>query len=368
MKWLAAISSGSRLGRRAWLTLVMASALIVVACGAAAAAPQSGISPMASRFLVVASQQATLATPQLEIVGADGRMHRLLGLDVRAAAMSPNGRWIAWAGIGGIHVERRGGSHRRLLVLAHCPATVKTCVGGPFVWSPDGRKLLFAQASPKRGSTSLAIVSLASGATRQIVAAPKHVTYTPIAWSGRAHEILFTASNAGGANGIGCCTEKLIIARPTGTHQRTLYNAADPIHDSPAASWSPNGKWISFTTDGRDTHDPRLAIITATTGKMKRVRGFGGFTEPPVWSPTLNRFALGGYHSPIKTYSPAGKRLGSLAPTSADARAWTSDGIYFLQTDPILPRKLFLIPNGQRTGRTLFTLPARQVFVSVQPM
>jgi hypothetical protein len=368
MRWRLPRSRESRLGRLSWLTLMTAAALALVACGAGAAARRADGSRLAGRFLVVASQQATPATPQLEIVGTDGHLHRLLGLDVGAAALSPNGRWIAWAGPGGIHVERRGGFHRRLLVLAHCPTTYKTCVGGPFVWSPNSRKLLFAQVSPEPGRASLAIVSLASGAIHRIVAAPKHVTYDPVDWSGRAHEILFTAANAGRANGIGCCSKKLIIASPAGTRQRTLYKAADPIHDSPRASWSPNGKWITFATDGRDTRDPRLAIITAATGATKRIGGFDGYTEPPVWSPTSIRFAIGGYHTPIETYSPAGKRLGPLSPISADVRAWTRDGIYYLPGAPTLPQQLFLIPSGQRTGRSVFTLPARQVFVTVQPM
>jgi hypothetical protein len=368
MRWRLPRSRESRLGRLSWLTLMTAAALALVACGAGAAARRADGSRLAGRFLVVASQQPTPATPQLEIVGTDGHLHRLLGLDVGAAALSPNGRWIAWAGPGGIHGERRGGFHRRLLVLAHCPTTYKTCVGGPFVWSPNSRKLLFAQVSPEPGRASLAIVSLASGAIHRIVAAPKHVTYDPVDWSGRAHEILFTAANAGRANGIGCCSQKLIIASPAGTRQRTLYKAADPIHDSPRASWSPNGKWITFATDGRDTRDPRLAIITAATGATKRIGGFDGYTEPPVWSPTSIRFAIGGYHTPIETYSPAGKRLGPLSPISADVRAWTRDGIYYLPGASTLPQQLFLIPSGQRTGRSVFTLPARQVFVTVQPM
>jgi WD40-like Beta Propeller Repeat len=345
-----------------------AAASTLVACGAGSAAPRADASRLASRFLVVASQQATLATPQLEIVGTDGHLHRLLGLDVGSVALSPNGRWIAWAGPGGIHVERRGGSHRRLLVFAHCPAAYKTCVGAPFVWSPDSQKLLFTKVSPKPGTAGLAMVSLASGAIRQIVAPRKHVTYTPLGWSRRANEILFTANNSGGANGIGCCSEKLIIASPSGAHQRTLYNAADPIHDSPAVSWSPNGKWISFTTDGRDTRDPRLAIITAATGVMKRVGSFDGFTEPPVWSPDSHRFTIGGYQTALQTYSPTGKTLGSLPPTSADVRAWTSGGIYYVRAAPALPRRLFVIPNAQRSGRPLFTLPGHQVFVTVKPM
>lgn len=348
--------------------LTAVAVLGLVVCGAGAAAREAAAPRLASRFLITTQPRLGLVLPRLEIVGRNGRVIRVVARAVGDAALSPNHKLIAWAGEGGIHVARVHGSKSRLLLRVRCPVSGKepkiVVCGGPFVWSPDSRKLLLAESN-----NGLAMLSLKSGATHQIVRPRKHVTYDPIAWSGPANEILFTASDAGGRNGIGCCSEKLVIALPSGALRRTLYTAADAIHDAPAASWSPSGKWIGFTTDGRGSpRDPRLAIIAAATGAKKRVPGFNGYTSAPVWAADSSRFVVGSSGGPLQVFGPEGKRISSIGQTGWVPSLWTRGGIYFWNGRTEAPRQLRVLPNGQQAARTVFTLPRGQVLVTVQPM
>jgi WD40 repeat protein len=352
-------------GRAASLTLIGLGVVMLIASGAGAR-QTAGRLRLGSRFLITTAPLPLGAPERLEIVARGGRLIRLVAGLVGPAALSPNHKLIAWAGKGGIHVENVTGSKARLAVRVRCPTrtkggkTIGVC-GTPFVWSPDSRKLLFVKANK-----GLAVASLSTGAIHEVVPPQKHVTYFPVAWSGPAHQILFTANNAGAANGIGCCSATLVIARPSGVDQRTLYSAVDAIHDNANASWSPNGKWISFTTDGRGSpRDPRLAVVTAATGSTKRI-GYNGYTTAPIWSPDSTRFTIGGYQTPIGIYSASGSKIGSLKPTSASPTVWTPGGIYIVPGSQA-PRQLLFIPNGQHTARPVFTLPKSQILNTVQP-
>jgi hypothetical protein len=321
----------------------------------------------ASRFLITVEQGPPGAvSPRPEIVGRDGHLIRLVAGQGSGAALSPNRKEIAWDGKGGIRVEKVDGSDARLAVRFRCLAKAKSgaklgICGGPFVWSPDSRKLLFAEANG-----GLAIVSLSTGAKREIVAPAAHVGYEPIAWSGGANSILFAAS--GGVEGTSsCCSYKLVVARPSGTFQRTLYSAQDGVHDGPRAAWSPDGTRVAFTTDGRALGDPRCAFVEVATGRTTRVRKFNGYSAPPAWNPQSSRIAVGGYQQPVEIISSRGRKLGSIPQTSLYPTAWTRGGIYLMPGGDNRGSVL-VIPNGQHAARTVFTLPEGQVLLAVQPI
>jgi hypothetical protein len=234
--------------------------------------------------------------------------------------------------------------------------------GGPFAWASDSRQLLVGESNG-----GLAAVSVATGASRQVVAPVEHVSYTPVGWSVGANAIAYSLDDAGGPNGSGCCRLQLVLARPSGASRRVVYNAREPIHDGPAPSWSPNGRWLAFTTDGRDTRDPRLAIVDEATGRSRTVRGYGGYTAPPVWSPDSRRFAAGSFQGPIAIYSSAGSKLATLPPTRAVPLFWTSGDIYFMSGSDTASQ-LFEIPAGGSSAQTVFTLPAGEVLLSAEPL
>lgn len=358
--------SGGRLVRRAAFVVFVSAVVALLVCGGDAAVGRSASARSDAGFLVTVSEEPLLSQSKLELVSGDGSLIRVVAT-VGWGAVSPNGRLIAWEGPDGIHIEHLDGSHGRLLVPLSCPKLQPSYwysgCGDGFVWSPDSRRLLIQDRDH-----GLSIAPL-SGSRHRVVTPRRHVSYDPVAWS--ASGILFTAYNAGGANGSGCCSEKLIISRPTGASRRTLYDAADPIHDSPGVAVSPNGRWIAFTTEARDTRDPRLAIVNAKTGAMTRIRRYRGFDQPPAWSPDSSRFLAGGYQMPFTVFSTTGREIRSLngSAPSPDLLAWTAGGIYFLSDFDAQsePRQLVVVPPRSRQARTILTLPEGQILLRVQP-
>jgi WD40-like Beta Propeller Repeat len=335
------------------IAALVASTAVFAAPNAASTSRDAGASRvsgarLATRFLIVRAPKDDFSNARLEIVGRSGRLVRLVasGPADPGASLSPDRALVAWHGAdGGIQVENVDGSNSRLLVPRK-PGPW----GMPFVWSPDSQKLLIRDAN--RG---LSIVSVATGTVHEIIPPQAHVVYLPIAWSRPVHAILFLQFGAPGAPVRG---KELVVASPSGASQRTILH----LFHEPYPSWSPNGKWVAFTSDG----PIRLGITNAATGTMKRVNNFYAYTGgPPVWAPNSSRFAAPGYHpKSIGLFSPAGKRVGSLKPTSGGVWAWTGGGIY-LSTDP--ERRLLVIPHGQQKPRTLFTLPKGQALFMVQP-
>lgn len=348
--------------------LTAAAVLGLIVCGAGAAALRTAAPRLPTRFLVTTQSRLGSKPARLEIVAQNGRVLRVVAKQAGAAALSPNHKLIAWIGKGGIHVANARGAKSRLVLRIRCPASAKggpeiVVCGGPFVWSPDSGKLLLVKSN--RG---LGVLSIKSRRVHQVVAPRKHVTYDPIAWSGPANEILYTAADNGRPNGIGCCSMKLVIALPSGALRRTLYSASEAIHDAPAASWSPSGKWIGFTTDGRARKDPRLAIIAAATGVKKRIPSFDGYTAKPVWAPDSSRFVVGSHDSPAQVFTPEGKKAGSLGQTGSVPAFWTRAGTYFWPGGTEFPRQLRVIPSGQHRARTVLRVPNGQILLTVQPI
>src|SRR6185436_4280178 len=87
--------------------------------------------------------------------------------------------------------------------------------------------------------------------------------YTPIGWSGPAHEILYEVDS-------GTWDTFLVVARPTGASPRTLdAETGDGVVTSPY-SWSPDGKWVAYTFDYDE--DPGVGVIDVARGKRTEVR------------------------------------------------------------------------------------------------
>lgn len=356
--------TGGRQGRVAGLGLLAAAALSAVVSGAFAAASRPA-SASAGRFLVAVATQS-FASTRSEIVGSDGHLIRVVAAN-HSAVVSPSRELIAFDGAGGIRVEKADGSRSRLLLRVRCHPRAKlgetvTGCGGPLAWASDSRHLLVGE--PNGG---LASVSAATGAFRQVVAPAPHVSYTPVGWSVRANAIAFVLDDAGGANGIGCCRIQLVLARPSGASRRVVYDAREPIHDGPAPAWSPNGRWIAFTTDGRDPRDPRLAIVDEATGRSRTVRGYGGYTAPPVWSADSRRVAAGSFQGPIAIYSSAGSKLATLPPTQAVPLFWRNGDLYFMPGSDTASQ-LFAIPTAGTAARAVLALPAGEVLLSAEPL
>jgi len=339
----------TRTWRRRLLAGLCAAVIGLLTTVGSGAAVNVGGASAGQRFLVVVAPRAhpgadQLAHPRVEVVSRDGRPLRLIAkpaATIGQAAFSPDRKTIAWQASSGIFVVPAKSSKPHLLVR-----------GGMFgwspVWSPDSSKLLFVP-----GDGGLATITVATGEQQQIVEAKPGRRYSPLGWSRNSILYLF---------GV-----RLVLAQSSGASPRTLYRPASAVHDIPAASLSPNGKWVAFTTDGWNRRDPRLAIINTATGKLTRVPHFDGYTAPPVWAPNSTRFAVGDSQGPVQIISTSGRLLSSISQTNLGPTAWTRSGLYLIPGGPPWPSQLFVTTNGERFAQVVFTLPNRQVLLSAQP-
>jgi WD40-like Beta Propeller Repeat len=353
--------------RRAALFVVIGvSAAVLLGGVVARASTPSAERAQARRFLLYVEANSPVkkrVAQRLEIVDGNGAVIRVVAEGsfpnhlLGGALISPDGRSVAWLEGENLFVERVTGSKPRLLV----GGLSDSAAGGAesFAWSPNSKKLLLAVAHLSK----LVTVSLRTGARQQIVPAQRGVTFTPVGWSRAAHRILFLSENTYCAAHPppAPCWVKLVLARPSGAAQRTIYSAVDQDHDLPVPAFSPNGKWVAFTTEGRDPHDPRCAIVAVATGQTTPVPDYTGYARFPAWSPTSTRFAAGS-----QLISPTGKQVGTLKDAAGDPLAWTHHGIYLLSYPPRRSR-LLIIRDVHKAPRIAFTLPRGQNILSAQP-
>ena len=108
--------------------------------------------------------------------------------------------------------------------------------GVGFVWSPDSKAIL---TNDPRGN--LDIVSVATGARRQIVKAPPRLETTPLAWL-PSHRILYMESRRSGNRADPIL---LVVAKQNGASPHRIYDNSEQTQDVPSVSVSPNGEWIN---------------------------------------------------------------------------------------------------------------------------
>lgn len=326
---------------------------------AVAAALALALTASHAGFVVVAG-----TPPKPEIVDARGRVQRVIDAASYSqslkALLSPDGSMIAWADGAGVEVEHLDGGGRRLLIPTQAGCTV-VCVGPTFAWSSDGTSLLVGRGGNE--STELFRVNVATGKASRIAPVRRFTEYSVIGWSPATDAIAYVRSS-GDAGTASCCQLLLVVAKPDGSHPRVLYRAADAIHDGPAASWSPDGHSIAFTTDGMDLRDPRFAVVDVATGRMHTIGTVSPYTAAPVWSPDSKRLAVGTPGGDVVTLSPDGKNVRDLR-TQGVPYSWTrTTGLTIVDQQSY--RNVYR-SDGSRPGRLLFRFPATIDWIEPRP-
>lgn len=288
----------------------------------------------------------------LAVVKANGSVVRVIAKDAavfgRSGAVSPNGKLVAYNTVRGLVVERIDGSDRHVVIPGPPSCRhVLACVATAYVWSPRSNALLVSGFGRDR-SKHLTIVSAVGDRAHRIVGPHGNRHYVPLAWSGPAGKIAYLTYRLGQGS--------LMLADANGHAPKAICSLtcsglrlfADPV-------WSPNGKWLAYNTSSG------IEILDVAAGK--RVAGPGG--SSPLWAPNSSKFAVSDL-SGVNFYSPSG-RLVKSAPV-ANARLWAYDaaGVYF--TPDTAPTTLRVIPTGQTTAHTVFSLPPHAGIVSVDPL
>ena len=180
---------------------------------------------------------------------------------------SPNGRWIAftrvWRGsfLEGPHVDghpnalfriRRNGRDRENLSKGHCPRA--TCDGDILPsFSPNGRWIAFTRLYPtdrweKRAGVSL--MRLDGSGYRQVT--PPRLRYRDIgpSWSPDGKRLAFVRNVDSGCGCPRADDHAIFSVRRDGSHLRRI--TPWRLQGSLNPDWSPNGRWIVFTSTTTD--------------------------------------------------------------------------------------------------------------------
>jgi Tol biopolymer transport system component len=289
-----------------------------------------------------------------ELLGGSGGLQRVVSSLQRQPwsrpRWSPDGSMIAWASSAGVMLERADGRSNHVLV-----ATVKGCrtycqFPMTFEWSPDSTHLIVGGVGKQ--TNLLVTVAAATGQTKVVAAVQKNVTYRVVGWSPDGSSIAYVREP-----GFRCC-HQLIVADADGRRPRVLFSFRD-FHDSPAASWSPNSRFIAFIGEGRDQPDPSFAVVDVATSAVHVITGLGlkNYLDFPVWSPDSKRLAVAQYKAPAVTLDATGTDVQSLKAIGTQV-IWNHQGD-ILVVNGIAHGSVSQSPDGRMDAVPIFRLPKK---------
>ena len=333
---------------------VVGVAAVVLVGAASAGAAGSAVPPPPLRFLVESRTPGAPGHHRLIIVRANGSTIRVLAKNAAvyepSGVLSPNGKLVAYATVKGLVVQGIDGSGGHVVVPAPPSCRhVLACVNTAYVWSPRSNALLVSGSGQSSGK-HLNVVSAASGRGHRIVGPRYNRRYHPLAWSRPPGKIAYAALRSGPSQLF------LTLADANGHAPKAICSiACSDLRFFPDAAWSPNGKWLAYTTTNG------IEILDVATGTKVGVPPAG----PPVWAPNSSKFAVSDL-SRVNFYAPSGSLVESASVANARLWAYDAAGVYF--TPGTAPRMLRVIPTGQTTAHTVFSLPTGAGIVSVEPL
>jgi eukaryotic-like serine/threonine-protein kinase len=160
---------------------------------------------------------------------------------VLAAAISPDGKFLAYSDANGFHLRLISTGETKQLTLpsglavasvfSGAPATL----GAPISWFPDGSKVLITTATHLGETPSLWAVSILGGAARKLREGAAAASFSP-----DGSQIAFLGDyDSGSAPGIWLSTAD-------GDDQRRIM-AAQPGEDFNEVAWAPNGQRLAYS-------------------------------------------------------------------------------------------------------------------------
>jgi Tol biopolymer transport system component len=148
---------------------------------------------------------------------------------------------------------------------------------GTPVWSPSGAQIAYFR--PKR---QVWLMNADGSHQRQLTRLTGVQFYGDLDWAPTGRSIVIKAfpSSLGGA------TDLWLVSAGTG---RALRLTTTPLSEA-APSWSPNGRWIAFFSEGRRL-PYRIWRLTVATKRVTQLTSGSPAAAYPSWSPDSRRIA-----------------------------------------------------------------------------
>ena len=189
---------------------------------------------------------------------ATGRSARIYARIAYGSSWSPDGRRVA------VSIDQGGNTDLFLIspqgqlvrrLTRHSGIDVSP------VWSPDGRWLAFC--SSRSGSPQIYVMDVETGRSKRITFQGRY--NTDPAWSPKGDQIAYTARSGG---------FRVMGIDPGGGEARSIVRGEHP-------SWSPDGRYLAVTRQGR------LYMVSRDGQSIKQLTGGNGNDTSPAWSPRL---------------------------------------------------------------------------------
>jgi eukaryotic-like serine/threonine-protein kinase len=274
----------------------------------------------------------------------------LVVADARSPAVSPDGKWLAFA---------RGQPDAARIVLAPLSdaSSGRPLTGdgdGLFghnhpAWSPDGSRLCYADY------TDLWLVSVSGGPAWRLTSAHAHDD-SPV-WSANGREIFFSSRREG--------TLALWVVRASGGTPKRLTLGTGPENEP---SFSGDGRRLAFSTS---VQTGNVAIVDLRSRQLQRTRGVRDETEPAISPdkrmvvfPANSEGVYDLWAQPLDEGRPVGamRRLTD-SPGDKSCPVFSPDGRWIAFTQ-ILDgqRDIFAIPASGGPARRLTESPAQDMY------
>ena len=258
--------------------------------------------------------------------------------DAYALAPSPDGRRVAYIS------RSDGGVYARDVASGEVQevASGRPAVWNYFpIWSPDGRRLAFAEENEETGAMSVKIIDLVS---REAVVVPGTEVEGWIDvedWSRDGRYLLCNLSPQP-------FSALALIAVDDGT----MTVLADSVYQG-TGSLSPDGRFVAYAVG--EEENAHVFVQPVAGGARRQITSAPGGNYRPHWAPDGRAIAYqhpsGIWLVPMTDGAPTGEARLAVSAANFMLRRWTEAGLYYAQSAGGQRMAPYQIPMDPATGR-----------------
>lgn len=335
--------------RPAWVALLVLAAILLAVLAIALVGQRS---PRAHPGLLAYAQDGDVYLANPDGSGAIRAVHDP-GVAFSAPHWSPDDRWLALEGGGGVFVL-----DPQTLQLRHLAD------GWGATWSSDGKSLAIVRSS-SNGAGAIEIVEVETGATRELQdrLQPGQSVGVPLAWSPDGRWFLAPANAGSGKQFV-----RINAASGETVDIAPMYHLAEP-----GAHWSPDSRQFAYARPddcgGNPPCQSSVVVVDADLSHAIAISDPTQLASNPVWSPdgTWIAFASSAIGDPaaqtLSIVRPDGRDLRDLAEIGGYGApfSWSVDGgaVDVSEVDPTTGLGLGLseVRISDRTKRPIINAP-----------